>query len=227
MILNNETDPIYRRQNFGNRIGFGRRSALLLVDFTVGFNDPMLFGGGNIDAAVKRSVALLEFFRKHALPVAFTRVAYAEDGLIGIVRDLKTPNHNIAWHFILPRVSGADSIFLFVDRREVPLIVEGRRFVEEFVRDKIGVGENRIAVGRRLGHRNDADNLRGRGANIDNHRLPQRRRQGLRNGASDQIDRSARGYRDDPSDRIHRVGLGMNRDTCQQSGHAESETNKS
>ena len=92
MILNNETDPIYRRQNFGNRIGFGRRSALLLVDFTVGFNDPMLFGGGNIDAAVKRSVALLEFFRKHALPVAFTRVVYAEDGSDAGVFCLKAPN---------------------------------------------------------------------------------------------------------------------------------------
>ena len=92
MILNNETDPIYRRQIFGNRIGFGRRSALLLVDFTVGFNDPMLFGGGNIDAAVKRSVALLEFFRKHALPVAFTRVVYAEDGSDAGVFCLKAPN---------------------------------------------------------------------------------------------------------------------------------------
>jgi maleamate amidohydrolase len=92
MILNNETDPIYRRQNFGNRIGFGRRSALLLVNFTAGFNDPMLFGGGNIDAAVKRSVALLEFFRKHALPVAFTRVVYAEDGSDAGVFCLKAPN---------------------------------------------------------------------------------------------------------------------------------------
>ena len=92
MILNNETDPIYRRQIFGNRFGFGRRSALLLVNFTAGFNDPMLFGGGNIDAAVKRSVALLEFFRKHALPVAFTRVVYAEDGSDAGVFCLKAPN---------------------------------------------------------------------------------------------------------------------------------------
>jgi len=38
---------IYERQSFGHRIGFGRRSALLVVDFTVGFNDPALFGGGN------------------------------------------------------------------------------------------------------------------------------------------------------------------------------------
>ena len=51
---------IYRQQNFGNRIGLGRRSALLTVDFTVGFNDPALFGGGNIDTAVQRTAGLLE-----------------------------------------------------------------------------------------------------------------------------------------------------------------------
>jgi maleamate amidohydrolase len=83
---------IYRSQNFGNRIGFGRRSALLVVDFTVGFNDPALFGGGNIDAAVKRTAGLLEFFRSARLPVAFTRIVYAEDGSDAGVFCLKAPN---------------------------------------------------------------------------------------------------------------------------------------
>ena len=83
---------IYRQQNFGNRIGFGRSSALLIVDFTVGFNDPKLFGGGNIDAAVQRSVRLLGFFRDRRLPVAFTRVVYADDGSDAGVFCLKAPN---------------------------------------------------------------------------------------------------------------------------------------
>jgi maleamate amidohydrolase len=83
---------IYRQQNFGNRIGFGRRSALLIVDFTVGFNDPALFGGGNIDAAIKRTAGLLQFFREKKLPVAFTRVVYADDGSDAGVFCLKAPN---------------------------------------------------------------------------------------------------------------------------------------
>jgi maleamate amidohydrolase len=87
-----EMSDIYRQQNFGNRIGFGRSSALLIVDFTVGFNDPKLFGGGNIDAAVQRSVRLLEFFRDRRLPVAFTRVVYADDGSDAGVFCLKAPN---------------------------------------------------------------------------------------------------------------------------------------
>ncbi len=83
---------IYRSQNFGNRIGFGRKSALLVVDFVVGFNDEKLFGGGNIDAAVKRTVGLLDFFRKQRLPVAFTRVVYADDGADAGVFCMKAPN---------------------------------------------------------------------------------------------------------------------------------------
>ena len=71
---------IYTQQNFGNRLGFGRQPALVLVDFTVAFNDAAMFGGGNIDAAIKRTIGLLSEFRRHQLPIAFTRVVYAADG---------------------------------------------------------------------------------------------------------------------------------------------------
>jgi maleamate amidohydrolase len=83
---------IYQQQNFGNRIGFGRRSALLIVDFTVGFNDPRLFGGGNIDPAIKRTMGLLDFFRRRKLPIVFTRVVYADDGSNAGVFCMKAPN---------------------------------------------------------------------------------------------------------------------------------------
>jgi maleamate amidohydrolase len=82
---------IYQKQNFGNRVGFGRRAALVMVDFTVGFNDPALFGGGNIDPAIKRTVGLLRFFREKGLPVAFTRVVYADDGSDAGVFCMKAP----------------------------------------------------------------------------------------------------------------------------------------
>ena len=71
---------IYKKQNFGNRVGFGERTALLIIDLTVGFNDPAHFGGGNIDAAVKRSVGLLAHFRRTGRPVAHSRIVYADDG---------------------------------------------------------------------------------------------------------------------------------------------------
>ena len=86
---------IYERQEFGKTMGFGRRAALLVVDFTVGFNDPSLFGGGNIDSAIKRTVDLLGFFRRSRRPVAFSRVVYADDGADAGVFTLKVPQLRI------------------------------------------------------------------------------------------------------------------------------------
>ena len=74
------SDEIYRTQQFGQRIGFGKRPALLVVDFVNGFADPQLLGGGNIRDAIGATVPLLGFFRERKLPVNFTRIVYAEDG---------------------------------------------------------------------------------------------------------------------------------------------------
>ncbi len=73
-------EAIYAKQTFGQKLGFGRSPALLVVDFVNGFVDPEIFGGGNVKEAVAATVPLLAFFRKHALPVAFTRIVYADDG---------------------------------------------------------------------------------------------------------------------------------------------------
>ncbi len=73
-------DAIYAKQQFGQSIGFGRLPALLVVDFVKGFTDPEILGGGNITDAVRATIPLLDFFRMQMLPVAFTRIIYAEDG---------------------------------------------------------------------------------------------------------------------------------------------------
>ena len=74
------SDGIYASQQFGQRTGFGRRTALLIVDFVNGFVDPEILGGGNIRDAVSATVPLLAFFRARGLPVAFSRIVYADDG---------------------------------------------------------------------------------------------------------------------------------------------------
>lgn len=75
-----DDSEIYRKQGIGNKLGFGRRPALINVDFVNSFNDAEWFGGGNIDDAVKRTVGLLEAARRNNVPVVFTRVIYADDG---------------------------------------------------------------------------------------------------------------------------------------------------
>ena len=71
---------IYQRQGFGQRLGIGRKPGFLIVDFVNGFNDPAIFGGGNIAAAIARTKDLLATARRLRLPICFTRIVYAEDG---------------------------------------------------------------------------------------------------------------------------------------------------
>jgi len=86
-----DTD-IFKRQNFGNPLGFGRRPALLIVDFVNGFNDEAAFGGGNIAPAIRATVPLLAACRAKGLPIAMTRVVYADDGSdLGVFAE-KAPN---------------------------------------------------------------------------------------------------------------------------------------
>ena len=82
---------IYQKQGFGNRSGMGQRPALLIVDFVNGFADPDQFGGGNIGEAIENTRELLAEARALGLPVAFTRVVYAEDGSDAGVFTLKAP----------------------------------------------------------------------------------------------------------------------------------------
>ena len=82
---------LYEAQGFGNSSGFGANPALLVVDFVNGFADPEQFGGGNINEAISNTRHLLEAARERAIPIAFTRVVYAEDGSDAGVLTLKAP----------------------------------------------------------------------------------------------------------------------------------------
>ena len=82
---------VYRRQNFGNRVGFGRKPALLIVDFQVGFADPEVFGGGNVREAVAATVPLVAEMRALGLPVAYTRAVFADDGSDAGVFGMRVP----------------------------------------------------------------------------------------------------------------------------------------
>lgn len=75
-----EDTAIYQRQGFAQRVGLGAAPAVVVVDFVHGFTDPAHFGGGNINAAIARTVGLLALARARGWPVAHTRVVYADDG---------------------------------------------------------------------------------------------------------------------------------------------------
>jgi maleamate amidohydrolase len=85
------TNDVYARQNFGNQVGMGGKPALLIVDFQVGFSDPEVFGGGNVQDAVQATIPLLQEARALGLPVAYTRVVFADDGSDAGVFGMKVP----------------------------------------------------------------------------------------------------------------------------------------
>ena len=85
-----DTD-IYESQNFGNRLGFGEKPALLIVDFVNGFTDPAKFGGGNIGEAIEATAPLLARYRAAGAPIAHTRVVFADDGADANLMCLKVP----------------------------------------------------------------------------------------------------------------------------------------
>jgi maleamate amidohydrolase len=70
----------YQRQGFGGQLRPVGQYALLIVDFTVGFADPEILGGGNISAAIEPTSRILAAFRERDLPVVYSRIVFANDG---------------------------------------------------------------------------------------------------------------------------------------------------
>jgi maleamate amidohydrolase len=82
---------IYEQQGIGARMGFGKRPALLIIDFINGFNDPDAFGGGNIQSAIDHTETLLAVARHLDLPIVYTVHCYAADGSEDSLFNLKMP----------------------------------------------------------------------------------------------------------------------------------------
>ena len=74
-----ETRTDYERKGFASRAGFGRKPALLVIDFINGFTDPDTDLGGDFTSEIEVTAGLQSAFRRAGLPVAYTTVAYHPD----------------------------------------------------------------------------------------------------------------------------------------------------
>jgi maleamate amidohydrolase len=81
----------YRAQGFGASLELKKPVGLLIVDFVNGFADPQVFGGGNIPAAIERTVPLLAAARANGWAVAFSRIVFADDDADHNVFTMKVP----------------------------------------------------------------------------------------------------------------------------------------
>ena len=83
---------VYKKQHFGQKIGFGRQSALLIIDFQVGFSSADVLGGFNINQAIDCTAKLLAAARQAGIPVAHVRYATECDGVDIGTFALKVPS---------------------------------------------------------------------------------------------------------------------------------------
>jgi len=68
---------IYQRSGLGQRIGFGKRPALLVIDMQIGFTAPERSPlAGNLDSQVAAIRRLIEPMRAKGWPVVYTVVGY-------------------------------------------------------------------------------------------------------------------------------------------------------
>ena len=55
---------VYKKQKFGQKIGFGQHPALLIIDFQVGFADADVLGGFNMLSAIEQTSKLGQTWRQ-------------------------------------------------------------------------------------------------------------------------------------------------------------------
>lgn len=70
---------------YDNRVGFGQRPALLLIDFCQAYYDPDcdLFAGDGAVRAIESALRVRKHARRAGIPVILTNVVYHESGING------------------------------------------------------------------------------------------------------------------------------------------------
>ncbi len=70
----------FTARGFGQRIGFGQRPAVLVIDLTRAFADPTQPLGASLDAVIEQTNRILDAAHAAAAPVLLSVVAYDEPG---------------------------------------------------------------------------------------------------------------------------------------------------
>lgn len=77
MTQTEDKNAIYEHAQLGHKLGFGKKPALIVVDFQLGFTVPEQSPlAGNLDAEVAATNELIAAARRKDIPVIFTVVGY-------------------------------------------------------------------------------------------------------------------------------------------------------
>lgn len=69
----------FEERGFGLRMGFGRKPALIVVDYMRAFTDPQMPLGSDLGKEIDQTNRLLDAAHKHRIPVIFSVVYYEEE----------------------------------------------------------------------------------------------------------------------------------------------------
>lgn len=76
--MSGDIEGIYERAGFGGGVEWGVNPALLVVDFSCGFTDPVSPLGADMSTELHQTGRLLDAARVAGAPVVFTSIAYDE-----------------------------------------------------------------------------------------------------------------------------------------------------
>ena len=71
----------FKQRGFGQKLGFGERPALLIVDMAKAFTNPEMPLGANLDSQIEAIQALLRAAHDREVPVIFSTVSYEDENL--------------------------------------------------------------------------------------------------------------------------------------------------
>lgn len=92
---NSDVIENYKRA-YDNQIGFGKRPALILVDFVQAYFEPACELFADVQKELESALRILEVARNAAIPVIYTQVVYHSSGINGGVFFKKAkPLHNM------------------------------------------------------------------------------------------------------------------------------------
>jgi len=80
--MSNDLGENYKRA-YSNKIGYGVRPALILIDFVQGYFDPDCELYADVDAALASALRIRDSARASNIPVIYTNVVYAKGGING------------------------------------------------------------------------------------------------------------------------------------------------
>jgi nicotinamidase-related amidase len=74
-------EQLFRERGFKQRMGFGEKPALVIIDMQKGFTNPQATLGSNLDSQIEATIPLLEVAHRRRIPVFFSACVYDDPDL--------------------------------------------------------------------------------------------------------------------------------------------------